>query len=169
MYEEIKYTTGNLYKAVPRFGEFCSCCCLPLLPQLAGSILATWERPYRDSLYMCRLQNFRSIHGAWYTLFCPTWYNSLFLQSATSNEQPRGNEEAPLHRGQIWREAARASADATTAIFYIDLELVSFSSSSLSPCSPSSRISPRQSRNPRSLKWFRGPPPSQEPQIEANT
>ena len=101
--------------------------------------------------------------------FCPTWYNSLFLQSATSNEQPRGNEEAPLHRGQIWREAARASADATTAIFYIDLELVSFSSSSLSPCSPSSRISPRQSRNPRSLKWFRGPPPSQEPQIEANT
>ena len=40
------------YKAVPRFGEFCSCCCLPLLPQLARSILATWERPYRDSLYM---------------------------------------------------------------------------------------------------------------------
>ena len=33
----------NLYKAVPRFGEFCSCCCLPLLPQLACSILATWE------------------------------------------------------------------------------------------------------------------------------
>ena len=43
--------TGNLYEAVPRFGEFCSCCCLPLLPQLACSILATWERPYRDSLY----------------------------------------------------------------------------------------------------------------------
>ena len=32
-------STGNLYKAVPRFGEFCSCYCLPLLPQLACSIL----------------------------------------------------------------------------------------------------------------------------------
>ena len=30
-----------------RFGEFCSCCCLPPLPQLASSILATWGRPYR--------------------------------------------------------------------------------------------------------------------------
>ena len=35
--------TGNLYKAVPRFGEFCSCCFLPLLPQLACGILATWN------------------------------------------------------------------------------------------------------------------------------
>ena len=25
-----------------RFGEFCSCCCSPLLPQLAWSTLATW-------------------------------------------------------------------------------------------------------------------------------
>ena len=46
-------STGNLYKAVPRFGEFCFCCCSPLLPQLACSILATWEQPNRDSLY-CR-------------------------------------------------------------------------------------------------------------------
>ena len=27
--------TGNLYEAVPRFGEFSCCCYLPLLPQLA--------------------------------------------------------------------------------------------------------------------------------------
>ena len=47
--------TGNLYNALPRFGEFCSCCCLPLLPQLAFSLLATWERPYRDSLYLFQL------------------------------------------------------------------------------------------------------------------
>ena len=26
------FTTGLQYKAVPRFGGFCSCCCLPLLP-----------------------------------------------------------------------------------------------------------------------------------------
>ena len=39
-------------KAIPRFGESCSCCCLPLLSQLGGSILATWEQPYRHSLYM---------------------------------------------------------------------------------------------------------------------
>ena len=44
--------TGLHYKAVPRFGEFCSCCCLPLLPQLACSILATWEWPYGAALYM---------------------------------------------------------------------------------------------------------------------
>ena len=30
--------TGNLCKAVPRFGEFCSCCCLPLVPQLACNL-----------------------------------------------------------------------------------------------------------------------------------
>ena len=40
--------TGNLHKAFPRFGDSC---CLPLLPQLASSILTTWQRPYRDSLY----------------------------------------------------------------------------------------------------------------------
>ena len=42
--------TGNLYKVVLRFGEFCSCCSLRVLPKFACSILATWERPYRDSL-----------------------------------------------------------------------------------------------------------------------
>ena len=42
---------GNLYKDVPRFGEFCSCCYLTPQLQLACSILATWERPYRDFLY----------------------------------------------------------------------------------------------------------------------
>ena len=43
--------TGSLYKAIPRFGEFWSCCCLPLLPQIACSIPATWKQPYIDSLY----------------------------------------------------------------------------------------------------------------------
>ena len=65
-------TTGNLVKAIPRFGEFCSCCCSPLLPQLACSILATWERPYcrprlsspsnshlfTQLLFFCRLPSF---------------------------------------------------------------------------------------------------------------
>ena len=32
------------------FGEFCSCCCLPLLPQLACSILPTI---YRDFFGLC--------------------------------------------------------------------------------------------------------------------
>ena len=44
-------STGAGKIVVPRFGEFCFCCCLPLLPQLACSIPATWEQPYRDSLY----------------------------------------------------------------------------------------------------------------------
>ena len=30
------YSAGNLYNAVPRFGEFHSCCCLPPLPQLVS-------------------------------------------------------------------------------------------------------------------------------------
>ena len=32
---------GNPKRVLPRFGEFCSCCSLPLLPQLTNSILAT--------------------------------------------------------------------------------------------------------------------------------
>ena len=42
----------DTYISVPWFGEFCSCCCLPLLPQLACSILVTWERPYSPALYL---------------------------------------------------------------------------------------------------------------------
>ena len=42
------------YMALPRFGEFCSCCCLPLLSQLVCSILATWERPHSQGLH-CRI------------------------------------------------------------------------------------------------------------------
>ena len=44
--------TGLHYKAVTRFDEFCSCCCLPLQPQLACSTLTTWERPYSEALYL---------------------------------------------------------------------------------------------------------------------
>ena len=45
------------YEAIPRFGEFCSCCCLPLMPQLACSILATWQRPLRGALYSCTMSS----------------------------------------------------------------------------------------------------------------
>ena len=34
---------GVVKKRIPRFGEFCYCCCSPLLPQRACNILATWE------------------------------------------------------------------------------------------------------------------------------
>ena len=36
------YCTGLDCNAVWRFGELCSCCCLPLLLQLVSSILADW-------------------------------------------------------------------------------------------------------------------------------
>ena len=42
---------GLAYKAVPRFGEFRSCCCLALLPQLACHILAIQELPYSEALF----------------------------------------------------------------------------------------------------------------------
>ena len=43
--------TGHQKKALARFGEFCSCCCLPLLPQLAWSIHETWPKPFSGALY----------------------------------------------------------------------------------------------------------------------
>ena len=36
------------------FGEFCYCCCLPLLPELACSIHATWLKPFSRPLYRGR-------------------------------------------------------------------------------------------------------------------
>ena len=38
-------------RSIPRFGEFCSCCCLQLPPQLAWSIITTWEWPFSQALY----------------------------------------------------------------------------------------------------------------------
>ena len=35
------FSTGHPFMACTWFGEFCSCCCLPLPPQLACKILAT--------------------------------------------------------------------------------------------------------------------------------
>ena len=44
--------TGLCKKALARFGEFCSCRCLPLLPQLS-SIHITWPKPFSRLLYIC--------------------------------------------------------------------------------------------------------------------
>ena len=30
----------------PRFGEFCSCCCIPFLPELAYNTLVIWGPPF---------------------------------------------------------------------------------------------------------------------------
>ena len=43
--------TGVAKRVLPRFGEFCYCCCLPLLPQLVQSILATWAALFWRPLY----------------------------------------------------------------------------------------------------------------------
>ena len=39
------------YISVPRFGEFCSCCCIPLLPELECKILTIWDWHFDPSLY----------------------------------------------------------------------------------------------------------------------
>ena len=39
------------------FGELCSCCCLPLLPQPACSILPTTYQPLVPPLYFIRMMN----------------------------------------------------------------------------------------------------------------
>ena len=59
-YQSLTIYRGRQKSASARFGEFCSCCCLPLLPQLACSILATWGPPYTGSLYKVE-QNERSL------------------------------------------------------------------------------------------------------------
>ena len=41
---------GSTNRWAPRFGEFCSCSCLPLLPQIACSIHATWGPPISGAL-----------------------------------------------------------------------------------------------------------------------
>ena len=38
----------------PGFGEFCFCCCLPLLPGFVCSIHATWGLPLSPALYCPR-------------------------------------------------------------------------------------------------------------------
>ena len=52
-------STGIGSKAVPRFGEFCSCCCLPLLPGFACSIHVTWGPPFSRALYSWFSKAFR--------------------------------------------------------------------------------------------------------------
>ena len=37
---------------VPRFGEFCFCCCLPLQPQLPCRVLTTWGPQFCRPLYI---------------------------------------------------------------------------------------------------------------------
>ena len=56
--------TGIAKRVLPRFGEFCYCCCLPLLPQLAYSILATWEALFWRPLYGCGKEEERSLDRA---------------------------------------------------------------------------------------------------------
>ena len=55
-YTEIQRFTKRLVRLV-WFGEFCSCCCLPLLTQLACSILATTYKPFSESLYGPKASN----------------------------------------------------------------------------------------------------------------
>ena len=43
--------TGPGKKMVPRLREFCSCCCLSLLPDIAWKILATWDPFFCRALY----------------------------------------------------------------------------------------------------------------------
>ena len=47
----------------PTFGEFCSCSCLPLLPQLACSVHSTWGPPISGALY--NLSRERRFHDDW--------------------------------------------------------------------------------------------------------
>ena len=47
--------TGISQKTAPRFGEFCSCCYLPLLPQLGCSIHATLGPPFSLALHCLQI------------------------------------------------------------------------------------------------------------------
>ena len=47
-----KNIQGSTNRRAPGFCEFCSCSCLPLLPQLSCSIHATWGPPISGALYI---------------------------------------------------------------------------------------------------------------------
>ena len=61
----------------PGLANFVPAVCLPLLPRLTCSILTTWERPYRDSLYM-----FFISHRAGYDQANPRLRDSCLLSSS---------------------------------------------------------------------------------------
>ena len=48
-----KANTGLGLKALARVGEFCFCSCLPIPPELACIIHATWPKPFSRALYYC--------------------------------------------------------------------------------------------------------------------
>ena len=53
-YFSMFYISGTYRDQLARFGEFCICCCSPLLPQLACSIPKPWPKPFSRALY-CKL------------------------------------------------------------------------------------------------------------------
>ena len=46
--------TGVAQRVLPRFREFCYCCCSPLLPQISQSILETWDALFWRPLFCLR-------------------------------------------------------------------------------------------------------------------
>ena len=109
--------TENICKAVPSFGKFCSCCCLPRLPQLACSILVTWEGPYSEALYILSvthlhdepskldndrpseselLQSISSFFPSFFTCFCNDWEGQSPSQWKPMTQHAKGPSPLPL-------------------------------------------------------------------------
>ena len=99
--------TGPDYKAATRFGELCSRCCLPSLPQLAYGILATWQRPNSPALYY---QIDRQVVGS--SIFCPfsaadrsttlIFIRSKRAENWASNQLPVHLSVSEYASGHLW-------------------------------------------------------------------
>ena len=70
---------------ISRFGEFCyCCCCLPLLPQLACSILATWEWIKPNPVFLSRKMSSTNILSPSFVVFA---LHLILLESRKSGGQ----------------------------------------------------------------------------------
>ena len=67
-WERERYRDGELYQGSAerrgtRFGEFCYCSCLPLLPELAHNIHATWGPSFSQAMYILSILFPNPIYG----------------------------------------------------------------------------------------------------------
>ena len=102
-------TTGLGYKVVPRFGEFCSCCCISLLPELGCSILATLGPPFSRALYWsgllarpCSIPFFPSLFLS--LLLWPTFL-SFRCPNKSKSEEEELEQSAPSERALSRKQA----------------------------------------------------------------
>ena len=99
--------TGLHYEAVPRFGEFWSCSCLPLLPKFAYNILATWKQPHSEALFVAlRSPRLSAAQSERVSRLITVLFNAataLFLKVDWAKKREEGKEGSLSLVGPSWQ------------------------------------------------------------------